>query len=280
MAVSAKTMESFERWNVHHRLQHALLALSMTVLILTGFAIKYRYVGWSPWLVAFLGGFHNVYVTHLVGAVTMAATVVYHVIYLLLSYRPLKTGWAMMPSWKDVTDCITHLRYLAGLSQEPPRFGRYNYLEKFEYWSMAWGLPVMGISGLSLWFPEIAGRILPYWVIEAFRVAHSNEAFIAFFALAVGHMFASHLAPGVFPMSAVWLTGRMPLWRLAEEHPDEYADLVKRGVIPPEPHPEYIPTTNWQKFVQSPSFVLLEMVPYVGIVVWSLVTFVPMLLLH
>ncbi|MBE3575913.1 MAG: cytochrome b/b6 domain-containing protein [Firmicutes bacterium] len=266
-----------ERWNRQERWQHGLLALSTAVLIITGFAIKYRHTFWAPGVVAAFGGFRNLFYAHLTAAVLLFISIAYHLVYLVCNYRPRRDGWPMMPTWQDVRDCIHHLKYLAGLEKERPHFGRYTYLEKFEYWAVGWGIVIMGISGLVLWFPEIAGRWFPYWVIEAFRVAHSNEAFVCFFAVAVGHFFAAHFAPGVFPMSTVWLDGKISLERLKEEHPAEYEELVKRPDFKPQPAQGRV--VRWQRrWAENPVLLFVELIPYLGIVIWSLATFVPLLL--
>ena len=38
----------------------------------------------------------------------------------------------------------------------------------------------------------------------------------------------TNLAPAVFPMSKVWLTGRISRRRMIEEHPLEYEEIVRR----------------------------------------------------
>ena len=44
----------------------------------------------------------------------------------------------MLPAWKDVKDFIQSILYNLGLMKERPKFGRYAFHEKFEYWGMVW----------------------------------------------------------------------------------------------------------------------------------------------
>ena len=36
--------------------------------------------------------------------------------------------------------------FFVGLRKEPPRFGRWTYFEKFDYWAVFWGMFIMGGS--------------------------------------------------------------------------------------------------------------------------------------
>jgi hypothetical protein len=50
---------------------------------------------------------------------------------------------------------------------------------------------------------------------------------LAFLAVILGHLYNVHLKPGVFPMSRVWLDGKMTLRKLKEHHPREYGRWLK-----------------------------------------------------
>ena len=46
-----------------------------------------------------------------------------------------------------------HIRWFVGGGPRP-RFDRFTYWEKFDYWAVFWGMGIIGASGLLLWFPE------------------------------------------------------------------------------------------------------------------------------
>ena len=47
------------------------------------------------------------------------------------------------------------------------------------------------------------------WLWDITNVIHSNEGLLIFLVLFVWHIYDVHLSPGVFPMSKVWLNGKM-----------------------------------------------------------------------
>ncbi len=93
----------------------------------------------------------------------------------------------------------------------PPRYGRYNFIEKFEDWAVVWGTLVMILTGLALWFPVHSIRLFSLPVHQVFRVVHSFESTLAFLAILIWHMYKVHLRPEVFPMSRIWLNGKITL---------------------------------------------------------------------
>jgi len=267
-----------QRWNLQHRLQHGLLVVSMVLLIGTGFPIKYAYTRWAQWVVGLFGSFENMLALHKLGATLLILAGIYHLVWMLLNGIRGNISWAMVPTWKDVKDACLHAAYLIGLSSTPPQYGRYSYLEKFEYLAVFWGMVVMGGSGLALWFPTVATRFFPRWVLDGLRIVHSNEAFVALLSLAFGHFFFAHLHPDVFPSSPVWYSGKQSLHHLAREHPLELRERVERGELPAtaleyleEAHaPE--PLTPARRLLT-----LVELAVYGWIFLFLIFTFVPLL---
>jgi len=261
------------RFNAQQRLQHILLAGSIMVLILTGFPIKYAFEPWAPVVTRMLGGFDVMFSIHLVAATLMILSGVYHLFWIAFNFRRL--DWAMLPSLKDLRDAGDHFAYLLGWRQAPPDFGRYTYLEKFEYLAVFYGIAVMGLSGFFLSFPEVGAALAPRWVLDVLRVAHSNEALVCFISIAVGHSFWVHFHPSVFPSSTVWYKGTISEHHLAKEHPAEYRRwLQSQGLDPSQaPHPAHEPT----RYEHSRLFITVELAIYGAVAVWLYATFVPML---
>ncbi len=263
------------RWNDHQRVQHLVLVLSMALLFITGFPIKFSNAPWAPFIMRLFGGFGNMLLAHKVGAVLLMLDGVYHLVYLLAYWRKYGPTWDMIPRVKDFKDAVQHGLYLVGLTEEGPKFDRYSYLEKFEYLAIFWGMPIMVVTGLALWFPGVAGSFLPRWVLDAFRIVHSNEALIALIALVFGHFFVVHFRPDVFPNNPVWLTGKIPLHLMAEEHPLELErmDLKKLGISPEEVH--HLPGNKWSYNIP---LIITEIMIYTAITAALLSVFVPLLL--
>lgn len=224
----------YQRFNIHLRIQHIALFTSFLLLTLTGLPIKFEQSSISHGIVSLFGGFDNMFFVHLVAAVVMLLAFVYHIIYLVTAPVILKkVSWAILPSPKDFTDVVHDVFYMFGLRKDSPRFDRYSYKEKFDYWAVFWGIAIMGGSGLLMWFPGIAAQFMPRWVIDSARYAHTDEAILAISAIFIWHFFNVHLHPKFFPMNPVWYKGTLTREEMLEEHPAELEKL-ERGKNPLE----------------------------------------------
>jgi cytochrome b subunit of formate dehydrogenase len=84
----------------------------------------------------------------------------------------------------------------------------------------------MIVTGLVLWFEEQAMMIRPKWSLDIARVVHSYEAVLAFLAIIIWHFYHVHLNPEVFPMSRIWLDGKISEHDMKEHHPLEYERIT------------------------------------------------------
>ena len=219
----------FVRFDVHQRTQHLILFVSFIVLAATGLPLKFDYWAASLWWVGVWGGIDNTRAVHHFAAWVMSFACFYHFVYLgykvLVRRSRFPTGMIPMP--KDVVDMIHEMGYFMSISQTKPRFGRFSWREKFDYWAIFWGMPIMGGSGLILMYPVLATDFLPGWIVPVALVAHSDEAVLAVAWILVVHLFFGHLAPAVFPMNKTIFTGKISWKRMREEHPLEYEELLQ-----------------------------------------------------
>ncbi len=243
----------YQRITVAQRVQHIMLAVSFTLLVLTGMPMRFASIEWVNNIYVLFGGLGGARIVHRVAAVVMIITWIWHTLYLL--YRWKKAGWSldswtMLPNRKDIADFIQLSKYYLGLTHEEPRFDRFQFREKFDYFAVYWGMPVMVFSGLVLWFPVYFGNRLPEIGFAVAFIAHSDEAILAFLAIVTWHMYNVHFNPDAFPMSPTWYTGTKTQEEMEREHPLELeriesADipeqdeqvLVDEPVMPPEPAP-------------------------------------------
>ncbi len=219
--------ESLVRFDIHQRIQHILMLTSFTMLAITGLPQKFNTWSLSQWWVNLLGGIDMVRDLHHFFAFVMLGDGVYHGLYLFVRSVILKHPFpiSMIPTPKDFQDAIQDFRHFVGLSREEPKFDRFNWREKFDYWAVFWGVPVLGASGLILMFPEQASRILPGIAIPVALIAHSDEAFLAVAWIFGVHLFFVHLPPNVFPLNKSIFTGRISKARLQKEHPLEWEKI-------------------------------------------------------
>jgi hypothetical protein len=137
---------------------------------------------------------------------------------------------SMLPSKQDFHDFIGNVKWFLGRGPRP-RYGRWTYWEKFDYFAVFWGIFVIGSTGLTLWFPEFFTRFIPGWFINVATIIHSDEALLAVGFIFTVHFFNTHLRPEKFPMDIVVFTGRMTLEDLKEDKPAEYDQLVQNGTL-------------------------------------------------
>lgn len=206
-------------------LEHAVLMVSFTGLALTGLPQKYAQLAVSRWFIGAMGGIDRVRAVHHWLALALGALAVVHLVEVAVRAWRYGLRSEIWPSVQDVRDLMRQLRYFMGLEAQPPRYGRYSFKEKFEYWAVVWGTAVMGITGLVLLYPEVATRYSPGVIVPAARAAHGGEAVLAVVAILVWHMYNAHLRAGVFPMDPVIFTGLISRERMAEEHPLELERL-------------------------------------------------------
>jgi formate dehydrogenase gamma subunit len=223
-----------QRWDIHQRIQHLMLLGSFVMLVLTGLPMLFPLSPVSRLLVGIAGGTEIAGVIHRIMASILLLVAAYHVIYLFVRLMRRKLGTSIIPRHIDMMDAYHYTRYYAGLEKDPPRAGRYTFDEKVEYWSMIWGTIVMALTGSVLWFPLGPARILGVWVVDLSRVIHGYEALLAAISIIIWHLYHAHLNPDVFPMSRVWLTGKLTAAEEAHHHPLEFDQLVREGKLKPE----------------------------------------------
>ncbi|MBP2672395.1 MAG: Formate dehydrogenase-like protein cytochrome b subunit, partial [candidate division NC10 bacterium] len=147
-----------------------------------------------------------------------------------LAYLPTRRGRTlvadMLPRPEDAKEAWQNALYLLGLRSEAPRFGRFSYIEKAEYWSLIWGSMVMVVTGFALWFETDVMRFAPLWMLDVATMVHYYEAWLATLAIVVWHFYMVIFNPDVYPMNWTWLTGKISMAMLRHEHPREYERLL------------------------------------------------------
>jgi formate dehydrogenase gamma subunit len=214
------------RWTPAQRFQHMVMLVSFLLLMITGLPLIFPQSEFLNKIFFFAGSFGFRGLVHRIAAVALIILCIYHVCYCLFSEVGHRDLRSMMPRLQDFKDVIALIAYDLGLKAEHPKFDRFNYAEKLEYMSVVWGSAIMILTGLMLWFEGTALAILPKWVWDVALVIHSYEAILAFLAIIIWHFYNVHLNPEVFPMSRVWLDGKISLKQLKQHHPLEFERLM------------------------------------------------------
>jgi cytochrome b subunit of formate dehydrogenase len=232
----AKGQKQFRRFNRLSRSLHIMVIVSFLTLAVTGMTLKFSYLGWAQWLAHALGGFQSAGTLHRMGAILTFFYFSRHIIDLVHRRGQSGKSWkdfifgpdGMFPNKRDGVEFVQTIKWFVGKG-ERPRYGRWTYWEKFDYFAVFWGVAMIGFSGLILWFPEAFTRVLPGWFINVASIIHSDEALLATGFIFTIHFFNTHFRPDRFPMDPVIFTGRMTLEEFKEDRPREYEQLVAEG---------------------------------------------------
>ncbi|CRI66138.1 Nonaheme cytochrome c, cytochrome b-containing [Thiocapsa sp. KS1] len=226
----------FRRFSGGWRLAHGVLAIAVMTLVLTGTAVLFAEQAWAQYVMNLLGGPKVAAVIHRVAAVTFATVFFGHLIVVILNIARAGKGFrwfgptSMVPNWQDIRDIGAMFKWFLGMAPRP-KFDRWSYWEKFDYWAPFWGMMIIGLSGLMLWFPTVTASFLPGWVFNIATIVHAEEAILAAVFLFTVHYFNVHFRPEKWPMDIVMATGAVPLEEFKHEHALEYERLKASGEL-------------------------------------------------
>jgi cytochrome b subunit of formate dehydrogenase len=216
-AVRRRKMQnpSLDRMTPNQRWQHLVLLSSFIVLVITGFALKFP----NSTLAQVLGDSEKFRsILHRIAGVVLIGAGIYHFFYVLTTREGRRLVWDIAPRPKDALDAFKAMRYYLHLSHEKPRFGRFTYGEKAEYWALVWGTALMAVTGIMLWAKVWVGNLLARWWVDVATSVHYYEAILATLAILVWHFYQVFLDPDVYPMNWAWWDGKMPVEHYRHEH--------------------------------------------------------------
>ena len=203
------------RMTVNQRWQHFVLLISFIVLVLTGFALKFP----DSWIATALGmGEQFRSIVHRIAGVVLISAGIYHVFYLALTREGRRLVRDLAPAPKDLKDAFGAILYHLNLTRTKPKFGRFTYGEKVEYWALVWGTALMGATGIMIWAKVWVGNTLARWWVDVATAVHYYEAILATLAIVVWHFYQVIGDPDVYPMNWAWWDGKMPIDHYREEH--------------------------------------------------------------
>ncbi len=218
------------RLSLNERTQHVLLLGSFILLVVTGFALKYPHSFWAEPIVRWEKDFPLRGLLHRIAGVVLIAASIYHVIYLATHRDGRRWVKDMLPKVRDVREAVQTVGHNLGYRPTLPRYARFNYMEKAEYWALVWGTIVMAITGILLWAHDWVLAKLPYAlsVLAVTTAVHFYEAILATFSILIWHFYFVIFDPDVYPLKWTVLTGRAPEHEVREED------------APPDPSPPKI----------------------------------------
>jgi cytochrome b subunit of formate dehydrogenase len=189
------------------RIEHALLLVSFTILVWTGFALVYSDQWWARPLVALEPRWPVRGLVHRIAGAVLIGLSVLHVASLFAS-GTLRRHWtSLLPRQRDIPEATGAFLYNLGVRRTPPKASFHSYVEKVEYWAVVWGTALMGATGVMLWANTFMLARFPKVVLDVALAFHFYEAVLATLAIVVWHFYFVIFDPDVYPMDPAWITG-------------------------------------------------------------------------
>lgn len=210
------------RFGIVHRLFHIFLMVTFLIQAATGIGRLYGTTGWGKGLSAIFGGNDASLRLHQGVGILMIAGFLFHILYVAVKMdrRNLWESFfgpdSLIPTVRDLKDFRQNVRWFFGLG-DPPRFDRWTYWEKFDYWAVFWGMPLLAATGLMLMYPLMTSQFLPGWSLNIAALLHRAEAVLAISYIFIVHFSIGHLRPSSFPMSEAMFSGTVELGHLESE---------------------------------------------------------------
>ncbi len=227
---------NIRRFTPAQRLFHLLLMLSFVTQATTGLAQMYFGTHWGRFLASFFGGYKGALNIHKLGGLFMLVLFCIHALYMLIWIdwqRFPKSVYgpdSLLPRWEDFSQALQHVGWLLGL-RKPPRFDRWSYWEKFDYWAVFWGIIILGGTGLILYNPMASSLYIPGWGLNVALWVHRIEASLAMAHVFIIHFFIGHLRRYNFPMDLVMFEGSIDLEKVRHERPAWVERLELQGTL-------------------------------------------------
>jgi cytochrome b subunit of formate dehydrogenase len=225
-----------KRFSLLDRVFHLFLMLTFLTQTATGFSRLFLPTAWGQTLNGMFGGYEKSIMIHKLAGVFMIWGFIFHILYLLtrLDWKNLGTSLfgpdSLIPNINDVKHLWQRILWFFGIGSAP-KMGRWAYWEKFDYWAVFWGMPVLGITGLMLMYPIIASDYVPGWSLNIAVLLHRAEAILAVSYIFIVHFFVGHLRPSSFPMNEAMFAGSIPMEEMEEEKPAWLEQLKNEGKL-------------------------------------------------
>ncbi len=221
-----KSSDYIQRYSHSEVWQHLVLIISFFTLVITGFALKFTDAFWVVGL-SKLGMTEPLRgLIHRIAAVVFIALSIWHLVEMIVTHRGRDFFRALLPGKADLTGFVQNIKYHLHIRNDKPRFDRFDYTEKVEYWALIWGTIIMLVSGFILWFPTFFGQFSPPWLIKVAEAFHYYEAWLATLSIFVWHFFFVLFHPSDYPMSMTWLHGRMSIEEYEHKHPEDLKNIM------------------------------------------------------
>jgi formate dehydrogenase gamma subunit len=223
------------RMTLSERLQHVFLLVSFITLVITGFMLRFPETWWVQGIRNLSGEVFELRSwIHRIAGVVMILASLYHCYYVIFTERGKQLIRDLFPNIQDARDAVGVMKYNLGFSTVKPKFGRFSYIEKSEYWALVWGTFVMAATGAIMWFDNTFIGIFTKLGYDVSRTIHYYEAWLATLAIIVWHIYFVVFNPDIYPINLAFWKGTLTEEEMAEEHPLELEEIQRREALEKE----------------------------------------------
>jgi cytochrome b subunit of formate dehydrogenase len=226
----------YHRFTVAQRWLHGVLVITFLGLAATGLPLRFSSAPVWQAVARIVGGFGAILFLHKLCAIALTVAFLIHVadiLYRVIAKKEFGLVWgpnSLVPNLKDFQDFWGHIKWFFWLGPKP-KFDRYAYWEKVDYWAVFWGMGIIGLSGYAMWFAPFFAKLVPGSWLNIALLIHAEEALLAVSFIFTIHFFNEHLRPHNFPMDVTIFTGKQTEEEFKERHPEEYARLAESGTL-------------------------------------------------
>jgi cytochrome b subunit of formate dehydrogenase len=223
-----------KRFTRVQRLFHLFLVTTFLIQSGTGFGRLYITTDFGRSLCRLFGGYETAIVIHFWVGIAMMAGFGVHILYLLGRINrkdPIQSLMgpdSLIPGPQDGLNLFRKILWTFGFGASP-KLDRWAYWEKFDYWAVFWGLPLLAITGVMLKYPLLTTAFLPGWILNIAALLHRAEAILAASFIFVVHFFIGHIRPISFPMNEAMFSGSVHLEEIEKEKPAWVERLKREG---------------------------------------------------
>jgi cytochrome b subunit of formate dehydrogenase len=216
------------------RMFHLGLMLTFLIQTATGFGRLFYGTAWGKLISGVFGGYETALKIHQSVGSIMIVGFILHIMYLMTRVEWANLGKSvfgpdsLVPTLQDARHLGARIKWFFGLGA-PPKLDRWAYWEKFDYWAVFWGLPLLAVTGVMLMYPLQTSRFLPGWALNVAGLLHEAEAILAVGYIFIVHFFIGHLRPFSFPLNEAMFAGSVAIEEAMEEKPAWVERIKQEG---------------------------------------------------
>ncbi len=220
------TNDKIRRFSIYRIIEHLLLFIIVSCLILTGFIQKFYTSDIATWIIVNFGGIDITILVHRCIGILLIILFLQHIFFNVIAIIYYNMEFSMLINKDDFHNFIKDFKYYMGKTNNRAENDRYTYRQKFEYWGVFVSISLLALSGIILWFPTFFTAYFPGLIIPIAKIVHFYQAIILLIII-ISHIYNAIFNPDVIPLDSSIITGYLSRERYIKEHLKEYKRKIK-----------------------------------------------------